>query len=76
MSSLATSIFSFIAATCRAVWPLFPDFAIRSGCFASIFDADLHYENMSMQYTVIFKVVEMKIFNRKFSIVFLFLLKT
>ena len=35
-----------------------------------------HYENMPMQYTVIFKIVKNKIFGRKILIFFLFLLKT
>ena len=35
-----------------------------------------HYENMSMQYTEIFKLSKMKIFSRKSLIFFLFLLKT
>ena len=47
MSSLATSMFSLIAATCKAVCPSLPDLLIRSGCRARIFDTDLyvHKEN-------------------------------
>ena len=36
----------------------------------------IHYENMPMQHTEIFKVVKLKIFSSKNLIFFLFLLKT